>query len=200
MQKLDITDPIVSDDIILRQTISKLTALIEEDNEARVKQLARDNKIKASKLLIEILSGQSYEEIILVSNVSKGEEVQYPSILHINKNSARETLELESEFKYPMNGTWRDKIASVLKYENRAMTIKEIIAIIQPYHKESSLSSITNVVSNTINSKLLKDGDIKIYTPEIKTKGFYYSSPKWWDGDKLKDEHKPKPKESTLWK
>lgn len=50
---------------------------------------------------------------------------------------------------------------------------------------------IDNMITNGL-SGLNHEGSIKPYKPEgLKFKGFFWTLPHWWEGDQLKEKHKP---------
>jgi hypothetical protein len=179
-----------TEEYILNNSIERMTAIVEEDRLAAMKQAERDITKKRLRAVIELYSnGKTYEEItaIPIDRI----EVPNPNTDHIEDNGS---------FKYPIDGTWRDRIIAVLKHENRVLTIKDMVAIVQTHHSVYNYAQLSNLISNTINTKLVKDNAVRIYKSIPATKGFYYGSPLWWDGDVLRDEHKPKLKTQDIWK
>jgi hypothetical protein len=179
----------ITDDVILQDAITKLSKLMEEDRIASVEKGKRDISIQKARAVIELYSnGKTFEEFI-----SKNE--LFTQLSETNNESERLNI---SDFEYP-KGTWKDKIIGILKYENRVLSVNEIIGIVELHQNDYTTKQLLGLISNTINTNLVKNGYLKIYKPTIPTKGFYYGNPLWWDGEELKKEHLPKPKQKKVW-
>ena len=76
--------------------------------------------------------------------------------------------------------------------------ISNIVKEIKKYHPEYSEDRINGAINNTV-SGMMKKGLLKVYTPPIKMKGFFYANPLWFEGDKLKDEYVPDLNEKLKW-
>ena len=179
----------ITDEAILDNTIAKLKKLYQEDKVAKRIQEERDRDISKLTLVFEAYSnGKSIEDFITGENGNSLPVIQ-PQLKVIPNE----------EFEYPLNATWANKIVAVFKYKNVALKISEIADMVRDYEKGYTDKKLTGVITNTINTNLVKNGILRIYTPPFKSKGFYYTSPIWWENDKLKSEYMPTKKEVKVW-
>ena len=101
-------------------------------------------------------------------------------------------------FVYDMSETWEERIKSYFKYRSVVLTISDIVDGLKPYHPDYSLDKLKGAVTNSV-AMMHKKGILKVYDPGYKMRGFYYGNPLWFQGEQLKDEYKPNPKEKLLW-
>jgi hypothetical protein len=179
----------VTDEVILKDAITKLSKLLEEEKVAAIEKDRRDASIQKARVVIELYSnGKSFED--LSSNHENA--LEKTNILQVIKPDI-------SPFIYPLAKTWAVKIIAIIKNENRVLSVNEIIEVVEQHEKNYTTKQLLGLISNTINTNLVKKGDLKIYKPLIKIKGFYYGNPSWWDGEELRKEYYPKPKDKKLW-
>ena len=181
----------ITDDDILRSTEAKLSKLIQDFERITGEQQQREREIQKLRLLYNVYSNGEPINIQLlgIKGMGNREETPIPTISNTS----------ESSFDYPFGATWVKKIIAVLKHNNKVMKVSEMVSIIEKYEKDYSRKQLVGLISNTINTTMLKKGYIKIYTPEPKTKGFYYGSPLWWENDLLLKEYEPVIRKEKLW-
>jgi hypothetical protein len=102
-----------------------------------------------------------------------------------------------SAFYYPLGSSWKEKIIAFLKFKNKAVTTTEICKAISDIEPKYSQRQLLNHVSGNM-SLMVKDGFIRVYKP-TKMKGSYYANPAWFEGENLKEQHKPDMKAQVIW-
>lgn len=173
---------------LLENARKELILLEEQEKEAVIAKAKRDTKIKQAKSVIEFLS----EEDVMDKNESVSQDVPTydPKELPVT---------MDSNFVYPIKGTWEDRIKAILKFSNRVLAISEMFEAFKPFETKLNDKQLLAIVSNTVTTMANTKGLLKKYDPPFKMRGFYYGNPIWWEGDVLKKEHEPKPKEAKLW-
>jgi hypothetical protein len=184
----------ITDEIILKDSISKLKKLMEEDRVAAIEKEKRDKSIQRARLIIELYSdGKPIEDLL--------NSAEMPTSLFEGLPTQIRTQMADSEkpkFEYPHGKMWKHKIIAVVKHENRVLSVKEIVDIIQKFEPNYTEKQLTGLVSNTITIKLVKNNILKIHKDG--GKGYYYGSPLWWDDNgELKKEFYPIKKMEKIW-
>lgn len=174
----------ISDNQILKQLKSKLATLLEEDRKAAVEKEKRDLLIKKTTVAIEVFSES--EDNTYIIDLSK--EVNDKGNIDKELNS----------FDYSKGKTWKDKIKNYMIYTGKAVTISELVGEFKKHEPNYTEPQINGAMNNAVQA-MFRKGVLKVYTPPVKMKGYYYANPLWFDGEALKEEHIPDFKKKLVW-
>jgi len=179
---------------ILKQLKEKLTTLLEQESKAEIERERRTTLIQKARLAIDLFSDSTTgTEDVFDMNINFSK---------FNLNSAgsvqRETEINLNGFDYTKGKTWKDKIKNYLTYTNKPATISELVNEFKKHEPNYTQERINGAMNNGIHA-MLKKGTLKIYTPPVKMKGYYYANPTWFDGEVLKEEHIPDFKKKLVW-
>ena len=165
----------ITDEIILKELKGKLSKLLDEEKEAELAKISRENIISKTKLAIDAFSKIDTKNLTKITHTADG-------------------------LNYPKDGTWHERIIAYMKYYNKAITVNELVTGLKPYETGYEENKLYGAVSNMMTG-LVKKGDVKKYKPPGKPmKGVYYASPLWFnEKDELAEQYKPEPKKISLW-
>ena len=174
---------------IVKEATNRLTNLLEEAKEAEIAKEKRDKEILKARAVIDLFFNEAEENpeaAVLIPSIQLIPPLPYyPS-------------PVMTEFNYDKSDTWEERVKSFFKYKNRVLIISQIVDAFKPYHPDYSEDKLRGAVTNTV-ATMHKKGFLKVYDPGFKMRGFYYGNPLWFDGDTLREEHKPDLKEKLLW-
>lgn len=120
------------------------------------------------------------------------------SLINTHSSSDHTTTISKLEFVYPKDETWEERVKSYMKFKNKAIKTAQIINEFKQYESGYTEDKLKGAINNCIQS-MLKKRLLRVYEPEIKTKGYYFANPLWFEGESLKEEHKPDLIEITTW-
>lgn len=93
-------------------------------------------------------------------------------------------------------GNFRKVVAQILADNGNAMLKTEIIKELE--RRVPDVQYAESIVRNSL-SALRKRKVVRLHKPSgVAMKGGYWSLEQWWNGDKLKVEHQPKPYDATI--
>jgi len=168
----------LTDTQILKELNLRLSKLLEEEKVATKEKEIRDVSIQKTKMAIEAFSNSVTPEEVIPEKLG--------------------TTTIETEFEYPKDKTWQDKIKAFMKFKNKGVTVAQIVEGLKPYEPEYSQEKLYGAISNIVSTMVKKD-IVKIYKPPVKMKGYFYGNPLWFEGEDLKQEYVPDFKEKLLW-
>ena len=173
---------------IYQEAKKELERLHEEDRIASIEQQKRTQAINEAYAVITFLS--------------KGLETPDGAEPFMQSTPEEDFKESIKDINYPIDGTWQEKIKSVIKHAGKVLKIADMVNIMSEAEKKGlegyTTAQILGVVSNN-TSKMAKEGILGVYKSPKKEKGYYYGSPLWWNGNELKEEYLPETKIKSLW-
>lgn len=173
---------------VYNEAKKELERLQEEDRLASIEQQKRTQAIN--------------EAYAVMTFLSKGLETPDGADPYMRPTVEESFSILPKTIEYPIQGTWQEKIKSVIKHIGKVCKIADMVEVMYNEEKDAdtgySKDQILGVVSNN-TSKMAKEGILGVYKSPKKEKGYYYGSPLWWNGKELKEEYLPEPKIKSLW-
>ena len=179
---------------ILEEATQALARLLQEEKIAEAQKARRDLDIRKAKAVIDLFTTpediaaavQATNELLFAEKPTTPSNVPEPPLP-------------PTEFVYAAKATWQERIKAYFKFKNRVLSIGQIWEEFIKHEPGKDKDSLKGVISNTV-AVMVKKGLLKSYDPpEVKTRGYYYGNPLWFDDNTLKDEYKPNLKEQLLW-
>jgi len=175
---------------IIKKANERLLQLLEEAKAADIAKEKRELEILKIQSVIELFTPEIDETLV--------EETTIPPFVNDSTLPLANIAPVVNQFKYSNLDTWEERIKAFFKFKNRVLTISQIVEAFELYEPSYTKEKLKGAVTNAV-AMMHKNELLRVYKPGFKMRGFYYGNPLWFEGETLKEEHKPDLREKLLW-